>query len=143
MSVFSDLLSYHIYNSGKSKIQIAEAIGMPRTNFQKISTGARKPQDEHMLEKIMNELFLSIKEKKELWEAYHKEVTGISLYAEYEQCIRFLESLKIKENSGVDASFSSFSINLKTELTKLVSQTDLTKALLSILQSLKETPHPI
>lgn len=141
MSVFSDLLSYHIHNSGKSKIQIAEAIGMPRTNFQKISTGARKPQDEHMLEKIMNELFLSIKEKKELWEAYHKEVTGISLYAEYEQCIRFLESLKIKENSGVDASFSSFSINLKTELTKLVSQTDLTKALLSILQSLKETPH--
>ena len=84
MSVFSDLLSYHIHNSGKSKIQIAEAIGMPRTNFQKISTGARKPQDEHMLEKIMNELFLSIKEKKELWEAYHKEVTGISLYAEYE-----------------------------------------------------------
>ena len=72
MSVFSDLLSYHIHNSGKSKIQIAEAIGMPRTNFQKISTGARKPQDEHMLEKIMNELFLSIKEKKELWEAYHK-----------------------------------------------------------------------
>ena len=64
MSSFSDLLSYHIHNSGKSKIQIAEAIGMPRTNFQKISTGARKPQDEHTLEKIMNELFLSVKEKK-------------------------------------------------------------------------------
>lgn len=138
MSSFSDLLSYHIHNSGKSKIQIAEAIGMPRTNFQKISTGARKPQDEHTLEKIMNELFLSVKEKKELWEAFHKDTTGFFLYEEYLECIRFFKTLAVKDETCFMTDFISSKIHLKHEVTKLSSRTDLTKALLMILHSIKE-----
>ena len=139
MSYFSDLLSQHIQNSGKTKIQIAEAIGMTRTNFQKISTGARKLQNEHYLEGIINELILSPKEKEQLWEAYHHDTTGYKQYKMYVECIHFLNSFFMKNQSEIRTISKTILFNPQKELIILNSQDDLIQALSACLSTLQES----
>lgn len=138
MSSFSNLLSYHIHNSGKSKIQIAEAIGMPRTNFQKISTGARKLQNEHVLEKIMNELILSVKEKKELWEEFHKDTSGKERYEEYLECINLLNEIILGPKTQIKAKIPPLQIDSQKETFTFRSQDSLVQALSIVLSSTEE-----
>ena len=138
MSSFSNLLSYHIHNSGKSKIQIAEAIGMPRTNFQKISTGARKLQNEHILEKIMNELFLSVKERNELWEEFHKDTSGKEQYEEYLECIYLLNEIILGPETQIKTKIPPLYLDSQKETLTFHSQDNLVQALSILLSSTEE-----
>ncbi len=137
MSNFSELLSIHIKNSKKNKVQIAEAIGMTRTNFQKITTGNRKPQDEHTVEKIMNELVLSLKERKQLWAAFHQDATGNQQYQEHLQCISLLQSISFLPSFSTKEKHS-YKLKTDNKTMKINSRIDLIEAFCIILDFMKE-----
>lgn len=135
MSKFSELLSFHIQNSGKSKVQIAKAIGMTRTNLQKISTGSRRPQDEHTVEKIMNELILSVKDREELWEAFFKEIIGSSVYGEYREAMGLLNTFYHSQDSvylSYDMKVSKK--KMPKEIVRLQSHIEIMQALYVMFQ---------
>lgn len=134
MSRFSELLSFHIQNSGKNKVQIAEAIGMPRTNLQKISTGSRRPQDEQTVEKIMNELILSVKDREELWEAYFNDTIGSNVYGEYRECMKLLNAFFVKSSSLLNISETTMLKTFPKEIMKLQSHVELIQALQIVFQ---------
>ena len=134
MSRFSELLSIHIQNSGKNKVQIAGAIGMPRTNLQKISTGSRRPTDEQTVEKIMNELILSVKDREELWEAYFNDAIGSNVYGEYRECVQLLNAFYLTAETLPSAYDGFIEESLPKEIMKFQSHFELIQTIQMICQ---------
>ena len=92
MSNFSDSLNRILKANDISVYSLSKCSGIARTSIYKYLNGKTLPKKD-FLNSIIDILYLSTKEKKELCESYKKEVYGEQVYLSLTKFKQFIESL--------------------------------------------------
>lgn len=109
MSEFSDYFKECIHKNHMNVSQLSRQSGIHRTLIQKVMTGARLPNDETFLEKVMPFMMLSLRQQEELHNFYQIERMGKEQYHQHMIIKSFLEHLQ------ADRKVESPLLNMKVE----------------------------
>jgi hypothetical protein len=91
MSEFSELLDYHVRQSGVSNSGFAKKCNIDRTLMQKYLSGQRLPRNGELVDNIYNKLHLTPDEKVKIEDAYQKELLGSQMYEQRKAVKQIIE----------------------------------------------------
>lgn len=93
MSLFSNLLSQFISDSSYTIKKLSDECNVDRTVIQKYISGERLPNSYKNIEKIINKLTLTKKQKKNLRKTYDIEKIGIYKYNHFMKLKQIIENI--------------------------------------------------
>lgn len=121
MSQFSNLLNNFIKESSFTIKKLSNECQIDRTVIQKYISGERLPSSYKNIEKIINKLTLTEKQKKSLKKAYDIERTGIDKYNRLIKLKEIIETLHLYSSNQIKINYNFNNISsIATNLNELI-----------------------
>ncbi len=119
MSLFANLLSQFISDSPYSIKKLSDECNVDRTVIQKYISGERLPNSYKNIEKIINKLTLTKKQKKNLRKTYDIEKIGIDKYNHFIKLKQIIENINHININHIEINYN---LNTKHTIAKNIDE---------------------